>query len=154
MSQQTYLFDPLTDVTSRYYQFLLSQAICSAIGASCVFYPAFTCVTTWFFKKRGAALGLVTAGSSLGGVIFPIMVIKLIPEVGFGWTMRICAFLILACLIFANLTVRSRIRPSRRPFKVMAFFRPLGELRFFLLTVAVCFFYWGMASTGAFVDWS
>jgi hypothetical protein len=34
----------MTSVSKKYYQFLLSQAICSAIGASCVFYPAFTCV--------------------------------------------------------------------------------------------------------------
>lgn len=98
-------------------------------------------VSTWFFVKRGAALGLVAAGSSLGGVILPIMVIKLIPEVGFGWAMRICAFLILALLIFANLTVRSRIAPTKRPFKPMAFITPLKEPPFALLTGAIFFFY-------------
>lgn len=98
-------------------------------------------VSTWFFKKRGAALGLVAAGSSLGGVILPIMVIQLIPKVGFGWAMRICAFLILSLLIFANLTVRSRIAPTKRPFDPMAFIRPLQEPPFLLLTGAVFFFY-------------
>jgi hypothetical protein len=34
----------MTSLSTEYYQFLLSQAVCSAIGASCVFYPAFTCV--------------------------------------------------------------------------------------------------------------
>ncbi len=106
-----------------------------------VFYPAFTCVSTWFLKKRGAALGLVAAGSSLGGVILPIMVVKLIPEVGFGWAMRICAFLILVLLAFANLTVRSRIPPTKRPFSAMAFVRPLKEPTFTLLTAAIFFFY-------------
>jgi hypothetical protein len=99
-------------------------------------------------------LGLVAAGSSLGGVIFPIMVVHLIPEVGFGWTMRICAFLILALLIFANLTVTSRIQPTRRPFSVMAFLRPLKEPSFVLLTSAIFLFYWGMfvsAYNSAFV---
>lgn len=134
----------MASISKKYYQFLLSQAVCSAIGASMVFYPAFTCVSTWFFVKRGAALGLVAAGSSLGGVILPIMVIKLIPEVGFGWAMRICAFLILALLIFANLTLRSRIAPTKRPFEPMAFIRPLKEPRFALLTGAIFFFYWGM----------
>lgn len=69
------------------------------------------------------------------------MVVNLIPQVGFGWTMRICAFLILALLIFANLTVRSRIAPTRRPFNLMAFIRPLGEPSFSLLTGAIFFFY-------------
>ena len=58
------------------------------------------------------AIGLVAAGSSLGGVIFPIMVIKLLPQVGFGWTLRICAFLILALLAFGIATVRSRLTPT------------------------------------------
>ena len=131
----------MTSISKKYYQLMLSQAICSSIGASMVFTPAFNCATTWFFKKRGAALGLVVAGSSLGGVIFPIMIIHLLPEVGFGWTLRICAFLILALLIFANLTVRSRIPPTPRPFNVMAFIRPLKVPSFSLLTAAVFFFY-------------
>ena len=80
----------------------------------------------------------------MGGVIFPIMVVHLIPEVGFGWTMRICAFFILALLLFANLTVTSRIEPTRRPFSVMAFIRPLKEPSFALLTSAIFLFYWGM----------
>ncbi|KAJ3959585.1 hypothetical protein N0V92_003801 [Colletotrichum tropicale] len=101
-------------------------------------------VTTWFFKKRGAAIGLTVCGSSLGGVIFPIMLIHLIPQIGFGWSMRVCAFLILALLIWANFTVRSRIPPTKRPFRVMAFFQPFRELPFSLLTAAVYFFYWGM----------
>jgi hypothetical protein len=69
------------------------------------------------------------------------MVVRLIPTVGFAWTMRACAFLILALLIFANLTVRSRIAPTRRPFKLVAFVRPLREPTFALLTAAIFFFY-------------
>jgi len=148
----------MTSISHNYYEILLSQAICSAIGASMVFYPAFTCVSnhrspfrcwltyppqvsTHFNKKRGAALGLVAAGSSLGGVIFPIMVVRLIPDIGFAWTMRTCAFLILALLIFANLTMSSRIPPTKRPFSTMAFIRPLKEPIFLLLTLAIFFFY-------------
>ncbi|KXX78516.1 putative transporter MCH4 [Madurella mycetomatis] len=134
----------MTSISTAYYQILLSQAICSGIGASMVFFPAFNCVTTWFMKRRGAALGLTVAGSSIGGVIFPIMLIHLIPRVGFGWAIRICAFLILALLAWANLTLRSRIPPSKRPFRLKAFVSPLGELPFALLTAAVFLFYWGM----------
>lgn len=137
----------MTSISKKYYQFLLGQAVCSAIGASMIFYPAFTCVSTWFLKKRGAALGMVAAGSSLGGVILPIMVVKLIPEVGFGWEMRICAFLILALIVFANLTVRSRIAPTKRPFSAMAFIRPLKEPTFTLLTGAIFFFYCNLYET-------
>ena len=35
----------MTSISKTYYQLLLSQAICSSIGASMVFYPAFNCVS-------------------------------------------------------------------------------------------------------------
>lgn len=35
----------MVSISKTYYQIVLSQAICSAIGASMVFYPAFTCVS-------------------------------------------------------------------------------------------------------------
>ena len=35
----------MTSISDRYYQILLSQALCSALGASMVFYPAFACVS-------------------------------------------------------------------------------------------------------------
>ena len=76
----------------------------------------------------------------MGGVVFPIMVDRLITEVGFGWAMRTCAFLILALLIFANMTVRSRIQPTKRPFDPQVFVRPLKEPTFLLLVAAMFFF--------------
>jgi predicted MFS family arabinose efflux permease len=72
------------------------------------------------------------------------MVIQLIPSVGFGWAMRICAFLILGLLIFANFSVCSRLPPNKRPFHPMAFIRPLTEPTFAFVTAAIFFFYWGM----------
>ena len=80
----------MTSLATKYYQFFLAQSICSAIGASMIFGPGMTCVTTWFFKKRGMAIGLTAAGSSLGGVLFPIVVSRMIPRTGFPWAMRTC----------------------------------------------------------------
>ncbi|KAI2627783.1 major facilitator superfamily domain-containing protein [Hypoxylon sp. NC1633] len=134
----------LTSVADNYVSIMLCQGVLSPIGASMVFYPAFNCASTWFLKKRGAALGLIAMGSSIGGVIFPIMLINLIPKIGFGWSVRSCAFLILGLLIFANLTVRSRFSPNKKPFVAKAFLLPLAERPFALLTAAIFFFYWGM----------
>jgi MFS family permease len=66
----------------------------------------------WFDKKRGAAYGIVSTGSSIGGVIFPIMINRLIREVGYAWSMRTGAFIILFLLVIANLTVKTRLPPS------------------------------------------
>lgn len=47
--------------------------------------PALSSIAHWYNKKRGSMMGLTTAGSSLGGVVFPIALNKLIPRVGFPW---------------------------------------------------------------------
>ena len=50
-----------------------------------IFYPATSALTTWFYAKRGMAFGIVVSGSSLGGVVYPIMIQRMINEVGFVW---------------------------------------------------------------------
>jgi len=90
------------------------------------------------------AIGLAAAGSSLGGVLFPIIVSHLINEVSFGWAMRVSAFLILGLMIVANLTLTSRLPPFKRKFDAMAFVNPLKEAPFALLVLATFLFYWGM----------
>lgn len=56
-------------------------------------------------------MGLTVAGSSLGGVCYPVMLKRLFDSVGFGWGVRAVAFLMLGCLIGANFLVRSRLTP-------------------------------------------
>lgn len=87
----------------------------------------------WFDKKRGTAYGLMSTGSSVGGVIFPIMIQRLIPEVGFAWAMRAGVFLILFLLTIANLTIRSRLPPSPRPVSRAALTQPLKETKMLLV---------------------
>jgi MCP family monocarboxylic acid transporter-like MFS transporter 10 len=73
-------------------------------------------------------MGFCAMGSSIGGTIFPIATHKLIPLVGyvfvytpcsrphpaprFPWTMRICAFILIFTLGFANLTMTRRLPPK------------------------------------------
>lgn len=130
--------------STHYYQFLLAQGVCSPIGASLIFYPALSSTGTWFFKRRAFAFGIMAAGSSLGGVVLPIMVTKLIERSGFPWAMRGAAFLLLGLLIYANLTVRSRLPPSPKPWTLMEFVYPFQELPYFLVVFASFLFFFGM----------
>ncbi|KJK65615.1 MFS like protein [Aspergillus parasiticus SU-1] len=63
-------------------------------------HPGLAGVSHYFFHNRGAALGIAVGGSSLGGVIFPIALTKMLnnPNLGFGLSVRICAFLVLVSL--------------------------------------------------------
>jgi MFS family permease len=134
----------MTSLATEYYQFILAQSIVSAAGAACLFYPSINAVSTWFYRRRAFALGIVASGSSLGGVIMPIMVERLVPKVGFGWAMRSCAFLILALCVIANLTIKSRIAPRKKPWRLMDFVVPLKEPTFALTTVAAMTFCFGL----------
>lgn len=137
----------MASISTEFYQFALSQGICSAIGASMIFYGAMSSVSTWFYKKRAFALGITASGSSLGGVIFPIMVRRLIVLVGFGWSMRITAFLMLFMMVFANLTVRSRLPPKgMTPWVLQEFVSPFKEPPYFFMVVGGFLFFFGYVS--------
>lgn len=118
--------------------------MCSPLGASLVFYPAMSSVSTWFFKNRALAFGVMASGSSLGGVIFPIMVQRIVDDSGLGWALRASAFLILGMLIYANLTVKSRLPPRPTPWRISDFLKPYSELPFLLVVLASFFFFFGM----------
>ncbi|KAG5946942.1 hypothetical protein E4U53_006503 [Claviceps sorghi] len=125
---------------TQYYQILLAQGVCSGLGASAILQPSLNSIHGWFDKKRGAAFGILTTGSSVGGVIFPIMVSRLIHQVGFPWAMRTCAFLVLALLIIANLTIRSLRPPRPQKLMVAQLAKPFREADFvFLCAGFFCF---------------
>ncbi|CEJ82377.1 hypothetical protein VHEMI02446 [[Torrubiella] hemipterigena] len=120
----------MASISTTYYQLMLSQGICSAIGVAAVFMASIACVSGWFDSRRGTAFGILATGSSLGGVVFPILITKLINNVNYGWAMRTAGFLIAAMLTVTNLTVRqhSNIRP-RKEFSLGTLKGPFSELR-------------------------
>ncbi|KAG5658059.1 hypothetical protein KAF25_007010 [Fusarium avenaceum] len=134
----------MASISTEYYQILLSQGVCSAIGVSAIFQPALSTIHGWFDKNRGAAFGILSTGSSLGGVIFPIMVTRLIKEVGFGWSMRICAFMILFLLIIANLTVKSLHPPNPQKVSGAQMLKPFREPEFIFCALGFFFFTYGL----------
>lgn len=63
--------------------------LCSAFGIQ----PALSVAGQYFQKRRALAMGIVAAGSSVGGVVFPFLFSGLIPVLGFGWTLRLSALI-------------------------------------------------------------
>ena len=92
----------------HYYQLFLCQGLGMGVGAGCLYAPALAIQTHHWRDRRALAMGIVTTGASVGGVIFPIMLNQLINvhNVGFGWGVRASAFLVLALLTAANLLLR------------------------------------------------
>ncbi|PFH53268.1 hypothetical protein AMATHDRAFT_137721 [Amanita thiersii Skay4041] len=81
-----------TSLSTKYYHFALSQGILFGISVGLLFYPAIASASTHFSKYRATAIGLAAAGSSVGGVVYPIVLQALFRSVGFEWGVRISGF--------------------------------------------------------------
>lgn len=84
------------------------------LGGAFLNAPAFGAIAHWFNKRRGLATGIATTAGGIGGVIFPIIMSRLLDEekgVGFPWACRILGFILLGLCIPANFFIRSRLPP-------------------------------------------
>ncbi|KAG6889893.1 hypothetical protein C0995_013869 [Termitomyces sp. Mi166 len=93
----------MTSLSSQLYELILAQGILFGLGVGLLFYPSMASVATYFDKYRATALGIVAAGSSIGGVVYPIMLQRLFVSVGFGWGVRISGLVSAVCCIIATL---------------------------------------------------
>ncbi|KAI0550981.1 monocarboxylate permease-like protein [Xylaria curta] len=134
----------LLSLSTEFYQIIITQGIICGIGGAAVFNCASNSTLTWFYRKRAAALGIVVAGSSVGGIVLPIMMSHLIPQIGFPWTVRILGFIVLLFCGIASFTVKSRLPGRPKPFHFIDLVRPFKELRFTLVVAAAFFFFWGL----------
>lgn len=130
----------MTSICTEYWQFILAQGLLAGTGMSLLQVSAFASVSQYFEKKRATALGLVVAGSSIGGIVFPIALSKMLNDsaLGFGWSVRVIAFIIAPLLAFASVTVRPRVPPRSTNLFLGEAFR---NVRFLMLTLAMfgCF---------------
>ncbi|KAH8680563.1 MFS monocarboxylate transporter [Xylariales sp. PMI_506] len=128
----------MMSLSSKYYQFALSQSVCTGLGAGAIFFSASNTIATWFKRNRALALGIASSGSAIGGVVIPIMVNRIYHTAGFGWALRAVGFVFLGLLAIGNTFIKSRVHPTPKRFHIMDFINPLKEPRFLLVALA-CF---------------
>ncbi|KAK9366803.1 major facilitator superfamily domain-containing protein [Lipomyces kononenkoae] len=97
----------------EYWQALLAQAICVGIGSGLLFTPTVSLLPTWFSSHIGLAVGIASSGSSLGGVMYPIVLYRLIGPIGFPWAVRTVAFIAVGTLIIPVIVMKQRIKPPK-----------------------------------------
>lgn len=85
-----------------------AQGLLLGIGMSFIAVPASGICPRYFKRHRSVASGISVAGSSLGGVIWPIACDQLLHTDGlsFDWTIRIVGFIMIPLLVIVVLTVR------------------------------------------------
>jgi len=111
----------------HYYQVFLSQGLGMGLGIGLTFVPTVSILVHHFERHRALASGIALSGSSIGAVIFPIMLNHLIPKIGFAQAVRATAYIVLGCLVAANALMRtnlatSKLRANAPPPDVWSFF--------------------------------
>ncbi|KXJ86983.1 major facilitator superfamily domain-containing protein [Microdochium bolleyi] len=134
----------MLSLSTQYYQIMLSQSIVSSLGSGAIFTASLTSTTSWFSRKRGLVFGIVNSGSAVGGVVLPIMLSRLIKEIGFPWTMRAVAFLLLALCSVACLLIKTRVKPSPRRFAWEDYIGGFKESIMIITVVGGFLFFFGM----------
>lgn len=70
-------------------------------------------VGTYFSTRRATAVGIAATGSGVGGVVYPIILRRLISGVGIAWAIRAIAFIMLATLLVSIAVMKPRLPPRK-----------------------------------------
>ncbi|TAQ86581.1 hypothetical protein B7494_g5090 [Chlorociboria aeruginascens] len=138
----------MTSLATKYYQIILAQGIGFGLGAGGIFATGVVCVGQWFVKNhRGLAVGIVVSGSSLGGVIFPFFVNKVVQSVGFDGAVRYTALFVGTLLVIACFLVKARF-PGKKwdTESKWVDFALFKDKSFTLYTIGAYFVMWGLWS--------
>ncbi|KAH7308531.1 monocarboxylate permease-like protein, mch4 [Stachybotrys elegans] len=133
----------MLSLSTEYWQALLAQAFCIGIGGGLLFIPGVSVVPTWFSRRIGLALGVASSGSSLGGVVYPIVLSRLISRVGFAWAVRSIGFIALATLAIPVVILRTRVQVAKRRAAIDR--SAFGDGPFMTFTLALFFQFMGQA---------
>ena len=84
-------------------------------GGESRFYPTISSISHYFDRRRGLAVGIIVAGSSAGGIVWPLSLAALFRSVGFPWAMRICGFVCLGVLVPSWFFIKPRVKTAKQP---------------------------------------
>ncbi|KAF8727497.1 hypothetical protein AX14_007356 [Amanita brunnescens Koide BX004] len=126
-----------TSFSTGYQDYLLSQGVLFGVSVAFLFYPSIASVSTHFTRYRATAVGIATAGTSTGGVIYPIILRYLFTKVGFPWAVRICG--ISSTILCAGATLLVTRRPAQHCKSTPIFdVKTFKDTRFVFLTAGSC----------------
>ena len=131
---------------------MLNYSILGGTSGALLNTPAYVCIGHYFERRRGFATGIASTAGSIGGVVIPVMLQTLLPQVGFAWSCRILGFLLLALAIPANLFLRARLPPSGDKVGLWPSLTPLKDLRIALCTAGIFLMEWGLFVPVAYIS--
>lgn len=131
----------LTSVSKKYWQVFLTQGICQGIGNGLQYVPAMSLLSTYFSKNTSLAIGIAATGTTVGGMVLPVMVQQLLPKVGFAWTVRSLGLVMAFGGTTAAIVLEPRVPP--RHSGPLVEWSAFSERPFLLFCIAMFFNFWG-----------
>ncbi|KAK3368344.1 MFS transporter, MCP family, solute carrier family 16, member 10 [Podospora didyma] len=126
----------------EFFGIFLSLSVMVGLGAGCLFVPSVAIVSQYFTSRRPFATGIAAAGGSFGGVVFPIIFRHALDNVGYSWSCRILAFIVLAALAGPFLLMKPRVIPSQK--RKLFDFAALKDSAFLLFSLSLFFTFVGL----------
>ncbi|KAK7185495.1 MFS general substrate transporter [Paraphaeosphaeria sporulosa] len=96
----------MTSLCTTYWHLLLAQGVCVGIGSGTLAFTSAAIIPFYFAKRRMLAAGIVSTGSSVAGVVYPLMMRELFDKVGFAWAVRVLALVMLGGLSMSLVILR------------------------------------------------
>ncbi|KAE8131064.1 major facilitator superfamily domain-containing protein [Aspergillus pseudotamarii] len=127
----------------EYWHFMLSIGVAGGLAASLILTPSVSAIGHFFNKNRGIATGIATTGGSAGGIVFPLVLEKLFPIIGWAWATRVVALICLVTIILTNLLIRSRL-PKKPASHMLPDLRIFRDPKFTITTIGVFFIELGL----------
>ncbi|GME91635.1 unnamed protein product [[Candida] boidinii] len=90
------------------YQFILGFGVLQGLASGILLSPTIGVVSHYFKKNRALANGAATAGGSVGGVMFPLLMKKLFKDIGYVWGMRVLTLIVAICYILCYFLIKER----------------------------------------------
>ncbi|KAK1471630.1 major facilitator superfamily transporter [Colletotrichum abscissum] len=87
----------------EYWEFLLCLGVLGGVGSAVSSSLAISSIGKLFFRRRGLAMGVALTGSSIGGVIFPLVLRRTLPDIGWSWSTRTLGFIIFGFMFLGSL---------------------------------------------------
>ncbi|KAJ3555533.1 hypothetical protein NP233_g12186 [Leucocoprinus birnbaumii] len=131
---------------NQLYVAFLCQGVGVGLGGGMTYVPSLAVVSHYFDKRRSLATSIVTAGSSLGATVTPIMINNLLarPGLGFATVTRIHAGLITTILLVGCVLMRPRLPPFENHQNLRQCLRKFSkDWAYIVLTAGFAMFSWG-----------
>lgn len=121
---------------TRLWHFVVAFGLLCGFGSSLLFTPSIAAVGHFFKARRGLATGVASTAGGIGGIVYPLMMSRLMDRIGYAWTCRVVALICMCCSVVGISLIRSRLPPAKNA-TAHPDFRIFASLPFLFTTVGI-----------------